>query len=939
MIMADPGKSDKKVAGGLRSRSTRRGEDLSNYVFGKVQPQAIPLEEAVLGALMLDKEALTVVLDILRAESFYLDAHQLIFRAILRLFERSQPVDLLTVTEELKKQGELEAAGGPYYLVQLTDKIGSAANIEYHARIIAQKYIQRELINVSTKIIRDAYEDTTDVFDLLDNAEQGLFQIAQQNMSRGYEDMGSLASKLRKQLDELRNREDGLTGVPTGFTDLDRLTSGWQPSDLIIVAARPGMGKTAFTLSLAKNAAADFSKGVAVFSLEMSNVQLVQRLVSMEAEISSTKLRNGQLEDYEWQQLQTAIERLSEIPIYIDDTPGINIFELRAKCRRMKMQHDIQMIVIDYLQLMSGGSDNQRGNREQEVSAISRALKGLAKELSVPVIALSQLSRAVEVRGGSKRPQLSDLRESGCLTGDTLIQDALTGKRIPIKDLAENKSSGDFFTLSMTDQYRLGPHRMTRAFYSGRKMVYELKTRSGRTIKASANHPFRKLEGWKALEALQTGDKIAVPRKLEINNPANPLGTDEIILLAHLIGDGCILPKQPYHYTSSDPSNIELVNEKARSLFEIKAKVVKQKNWWHSYLKSPFHLTHNRKYPITSWYENLGIQRVRSFRKKLPAGIFQCDNERIRLFLHHLWATDGNISWKELPGRKISGAIYYASSSRTLALQVQHLLLRLGILSTIKEVPQGQHRQNYHVTVQGRDQQLRFLRQVGCFGERGLIVEKLIEKLEEIDANPNYDTIPKEAWRLIIEPELKNRNWSWRNLWKKLKLSPTGARLKNSISRRRLEDINRTLNSPSLEDLSHSDILWDEIVSITPLGEEDVYDLTVPGVHNFVANEIIVHNSIEQDADMVCFIYRPEYYQILEDEEGQSLKGVAELIVAKHRNGALDTVRLKFTDKFARFSNLDDLNFDDLPADTFENPANNVIITRPSKMNDEDIPF
>ena len=418
--MADP-KNIKSIGSSSRPRSKKRNEDLSNYVFGRVQPQAMPLEEAVLGAIMLDKNALTVVLDILRAESFYLEGHQLIYKAMLRLFERSQPVDLLTVTEELKKSGDLEMAGGPAYLVELTNRVASAANIEYHARIIAQKYIQRELISVSTKIIKDAFEDTTDVFQLLDDAEQGLFSIAQQNMSRGYDSMSSLAVKVRKQLDELRNREDGLTGVPTGFTDLDRLTSGWQPSDLVILAARPGMGKTSFVLSLAKNAAAEFEKGVAIFSLEMSSVQLAQRLISMEAEISGSKMRNGQLEDYEMQQLNSALERISEAPIFIDDTPGINIFELRAKCRRLKMQHDISLVVIDYLQLMSGGGENQKGNREQEISAISRALKGLAKELEVPVIALSQLSRAVEVRGGTKRPQLSDLRESGAIEQDADI--------------------------------------------------------------------------------------------------------------------------------------------------------------------------------------------------------------------------------------------------------------------------------------------------------------------------------------------------------------------------------------------------------------------------------------------------------------------------------------------------------------------------------------
>lgn len=419
--MANTSKEKIDEIGQKRNWGKKRNEDAASAMYGKLPPQAVPLEEAVLGAIMLEKEALTVVLDILRPESFYTDAHQLIFTAVLKLFERSQPIDLLTVMEELKKMGELETVGGPAYLAELTNKIASAANIEYHSRIIAQKFIQREMIRVSTKVLKDAYEDTTDVFELLDQAEQGLFSIAQQNMNKSYSTMGGLASAFLKQIEELKNRKDGLTGVPTGFTELDRLTSGWQRSDLIILAARPGMGKTSFVLSIARNAALDFKMPVAVFSLEMSNLQLAQRLIAMEAEISGSKMRNGQLEDYEWHQLYAAIEKVSEAPIYIDDTPAINIFELRAKCRRLKSQHDIQLVIIDYLQLMSGAGDSTRGNREQEVGAISRALKSLAKELNVPVIALAQLSRAVEVRGGSKRPQLSDLRESGSIEQDADI--------------------------------------------------------------------------------------------------------------------------------------------------------------------------------------------------------------------------------------------------------------------------------------------------------------------------------------------------------------------------------------------------------------------------------------------------------------------------------------------------------------------------------------
>lgn len=397
-------------------------QDFGALQYGRVQPQAIPLEEAVLGAILIDKNALPTVLDILTPSSFYVEGHQHIYGAMLKLFEKTHPIDILTVHEELKTEGLVDKVGGPNYLVDLSNKVASAANIEYHARIISQKHIQRELIRASTNIIKDSFDDTKDVFELLDDAEKNLFDITQQNLNRGYESIGSLAIKAQKQLEELSKKTEGLTGVPTGFAELDKITSGWQASDLIIVAARPGMGKTAYTLSIAKNAAMDYGQSVALFSLEMSSIQLVQRLISMEAEISSRKLRDGKLEPHEWQQLYSAVEKLSNVPIFIDDTPAINSFELRAKCRRLKMQHDIQLVIIDYLQLMSGSVDNKKGGtREQEISSISRALKGMAKELNIPVIALSQLSRAVETRGGEKRPMLSDLRESGAIEQDADI--------------------------------------------------------------------------------------------------------------------------------------------------------------------------------------------------------------------------------------------------------------------------------------------------------------------------------------------------------------------------------------------------------------------------------------------------------------------------------------------------------------------------------------
>lgn len=392
----------------------------------KLPPQAIELEEAVLGALMLEKHAITQIGEILMPESFYKEAHSIIYKAIRELAIQAQPIDILTVTSELRKKGELELVGGAFFVTQLTNRVASAANIEYHARIVAEKYLQRELIRISGEIQTEAFEDNADAFDLLDSAERKLFELSQGNIKKSMQNMKKVIIDTLKDIEELKHKSGKFTGVPSGFTKLDRITSGFQKSDLIIVAARPGMGKTAFALSVARNASLDGlgpdekPRAVAIFSLEMGNKQMVSRMISSEAEIHGHKLRTGDLQEHEWAQLNTKIAKLSEAPIFIDDTPALSVFELRAKCRRLKQQNDIQMVLIDYLQLMRGDDANAKnGNREQEVSYISRSLKALAKELDVPVIALSQLSRMTERRtGGSNRPMLSDLRESGSIEQD-----------------------------------------------------------------------------------------------------------------------------------------------------------------------------------------------------------------------------------------------------------------------------------------------------------------------------------------------------------------------------------------------------------------------------------------------------------------------------------------------------------------------------------------
>lgn len=384
--------------------------------FGKVPPQAIDMEEAVLGAIMLEKEAVITILDILRPESFYKEAHQKIFKSISDLSAKEYPVDLYTVTEDLRAHNELDSVGGPVYLTQLTSKVVSAANVDYHARIVAQKYIQRELIRVSTEIQNRSFDDTYDVTELLDYSENALFQIAEGNIKREVSPINIVLKEAIREIEEAGKREDALVGIPSGFTKLDRLTSGWQKSELIIIAARPSMGKTAFALSMARNMAIDHGKRVAIFSCEMSSVQLVNRLIIAETDIPGDKIKNGRLSEEEWKQLDTRIKKLVQAPVFIDDTPAISIFELRAKCRRLVAQHKLDIVIVDYLQLMSGPEN--AGSREQEVSNISRSLKSIAKELNVPILALSQLNRSVEMRGGTKRPLLSDLRESGAIEQD-----------------------------------------------------------------------------------------------------------------------------------------------------------------------------------------------------------------------------------------------------------------------------------------------------------------------------------------------------------------------------------------------------------------------------------------------------------------------------------------------------------------------------------------
>lgn len=875
---------------------------------GRVPPQAIEVEEAVLGAMLIEHEAATVALQMLSADDFYKNAHRHIFEVLHDLYERDNPLDLLTVENELRDKGLLEACGGAGYLSELTRSVSSAANIDYHAQIIAEKATKRNLILSCTEIIQESYDSSTDPYDVLDRAEQRVFDLANAKHRSQAKPIGDVLKDTLSYLEDMRGKEGGITGVPTGLA-IDELTAGWQNGDMIVIAARPSMGKTAFVLTTARNAALHqdpkLRTKVAVFSLEMSDQSLVQRLLTMEGRINAQSARSGRLKDDEFKRLIDAAGRLFTADIFIDDTPGLSIMELRTKARRLKSEHDIGLVVVDYLQLMSSNS-RDAGNREQEIASISRGLKALAKELNVPVIALSQLSRAVETRGGDKRPQLSDLRESGCLAGDTLITLANTGKRVPISKLVNKEG---FHVWAIDEQSKcLVKSKVTNAFPTGEKRVYGLTTKLGRSIKATANHKFLTINGWKRLDELDEEECIALPRFVPVKKEHNQtLNNEELALLGHLIGDGCTLPKHVIQYTTREKDLAEVVKKLTVQIFddEVNPTINPEKSWFQVYLTSTRNHTHGRGSAVSDWLKNLDIWGLRSHEKFVPLKVFEQPNSAIAKFLRHLWTTDGSILMRK--GKKPYPSIYYATSSQKLAFDIQSLLLRFEINARVKQVSQGKKgKPQYHIILGGKSDIKTFINKIGTVGkyktEALQEINRFIEKKLE---NTNRDIIPNDIWKLYVKSSMKKEAISHRKLHNKLNMAYSGMTIfKQNVSRERALKVANAVNSSELVKLAKSDIYWDQIKSIKFEGTDKVYDLTVPEHHNFIANDIIVHNSIEQDADVVCFLYRPEYYGITTTPEGESTAGLAEVIVGKQRNGPVGSKRLYFVKDYARFENL-----------------------------------
>ncbi|MBX9693197.1 MAG: replicative DNA helicase, partial [Cyanobacteria bacterium] len=631
----------------------------------------------------------------------------------------------------------------------------------------------------------------------------------------------------------------------SGFYDLDAMTSGFQPSDLVIIAARPSMGKTAFVLNIAQNCAVQHGIPVAVFSLEMSKESLVMRMLCAEAEIDANRLRTGHMHTSDWTRLAAAMGRLGESPIYIDDSALVNALEIRAKCRRLKAEmNGLGMVIIDYIQLMQGRK--QSDNRVQEVSEISRSLKTLAREIGVPVIALSQLSRAVESRQ-NKRPMLSDLRESGCLSGDTKIFLPDSGSYERIDSLVGKR---DFNVLALNPTtWKLEPRKVLNAFCTGEKPVYRIITRLNRTILATANHKFRTLDGWVRLDELAIGTTLALPRHLP--NPiqkGTSLSRDELALLGSLIADGCTLARHAIQFTSADEDMARKIADLASRVFpnKITPRIKKERNWYQVYLASADHLTHGRRNAIAEWMDNLGVFDLRSWEKEVPSKVFESSDEDIAIFLRHLWSADGTVFMRSGEGRGLP-RILYATSSEKLARDVQSLLIRIGICGRIKRVSQKQKgRDQFHVDLTGSHDQVRFLTKIGIEDNRRQdIVCRILAQHLSTKPNTNRDLIPIGAWRGIVEPARQACGMTSRDFQASIGTAYCGSTLfKSGMSRDRAARVATVVKSDHLQALAASDVYWDAIVSIEEEAVMPVYDLTVEEHHNFVANDIVVHNSI-----------------------------------------------------------------------------------------------
>ena len=857
----------------------------------RIPPHNLDAERAVLGAVLLEgREALPRVVEVLRPSDFYTEAHRAIYHSMLNLFDRGEPVDLLTLQEELRRTDQLPLVGGPAALALLVEQGSVAAYLHSYTAIVRDMAVLRELIQASTHIIGQAFDAKEDVQALVDDAERRIFSLAERRLEGSAIPVKNILNDTFKYIERLYERQEHVTGVPTGLVRLDEMTAGLQPSDLILIAGRPSMGKTAFALSIAQHVGIKLHLKILVLSLEMSAQQLVQRMLSSEGRVDSLSVRTGRLQAQDWHRLTSAAGRLSEAPIFIDDSPGLSVLEVRAKARRMKAEHGLDLIVIDYLQLMRGRSNLD--NRQQEISEISRSLKALAKELNVPVVALSQLSRAIETRGDNT-PRLSDLRE--CVTGGTLVCLA-DGRRVEIRSLVG--SAPEVF--AMTPAGKIVPAKSERVWRVGCRAVFTVTTASGRRIQATAAHRLYSGEGWRSIGRLTPGDRLALARRLPEPILPDSWPDRHVALLGQLIGDGSYLRGQPLRYTTSSEANSAIVAEAARELgSEVKRYAGRRS--WHQLLISG---NGDRWHPhgVGGWLRRLEIFGQRSYEKRIPDLAFQLSDRQIALLLRHLWATDGTIAVRH--GGRGSDGVFYSTISRVLAGDVAALLLRLGVVARITTATKAGYRPSFFVCVSGTIDQRRFLDVVGAFGPREPQARRLERRLADRRSNTNVDTVPIECF-VRVKSLMRKQAISQRRMAALRGTAYGGAaHFKFAPSRAILGEYAEILQDEELRAKASSDLFWDRIVAIEPAGEEDVFDLTVPGPASWLADGIVSHNSgaLEQDADVIMFLHRPSFYS--KDAMEEEARKTAEVHIGKQRNGPTGKLEVAFLSQYARFENL-----------------------------------
>lgn len=1003
------------------------GED-----FGRQPPQDMAAEQAVLGGMLLSKDAIADVLERLRPGDFYRPAHQNVYDAILDLYGRGEPADAVTVAAELDRRGLLRRIGGAPYLHTLISTVPTAANAGFYAGIVAEKALLRRLVEAGTRVVQYGYAgaDGADVTDVVDRAQAEIYDVTERRASEDFVALEDLLQPTMDEIDAIASQGGIARGVPTGFTEFDEITNGLHPGQMIIIAARPGVGKAlaldtplptptgwtsmgdvgvgdhllgpdgeptrvvaatevmlgrpcfevefsdgtvivadaqhqwptgdgirtttqlrpglhtiaaptcrggAAVLAPVSQVAAvrrlpsvpvrcvevdnaahlylagpamvpthnstlglDFMRSCSIkhrmasviFSLEMSKSEIVMRLLSAEAKIKLADMRSGRMSDDDWTKLARRMSEISEAPLYIDDSPNLTMMEIRAKGRRLAQKADLKLVVVDYMQLMSSGKKYE--SRQQEVSDFSRSLKLMAKELEVPVIAISQLNRGPEQRT-DKRPQVSDLRESGCMTANTRILRADNGAEVTFGELM---ATGERPLVWSLDEHKnMVARPMTNVFYSGHKEVFKLRLASGREVEATANHPFMTIDGWVPLGELAVGDRLATPRRIPEPVHTERMHDSEVVMLAHMIGDGSCVKRQPIRYASVDEANLVAVEISALH-FGVTAVRDDYPAAGVTTLRlpAPYRLTHGKRNPIAAWLDRLGLFGKRSYEKFVPKEVFALPDDQVALFLRHLWATDGSVRWDAKAGQ---ARIYYATSSRRLADDVTQLLLRVGVHARIKRAKKPGYRDCWHVLIYGWDNQRRFVAHVGVNGERGIKAREVLAHLEDAKCNPNLDTVPKEVWQQV-KSALSREGMTHRQFAAAMGTKFCGSTMwKHAPSRSRLHRAAAVLIDPELHHLALNDVFWDEIVEITSIGEHDVYDGTVPGTSNFVAQGITAHNSLEQDADMVLLLHRPDAID-REDPRG----GEADIILGKHRNGPTANITVAHQLHFSRFTNM-----------------------------------